>query len=328
MSTTLCTLPRDVLHLIADRYVSLKDRKALRCLSKHFHTTISSAPAIGPSQEIFRNVYQWDRYVCWWCFRLGSLEEIEYPETAQFDFIEPLLDHFDYDLIRNQWFRYETCALELQGTRPLFCKQCEHDVPTELDFMIHDKYHLWLNIMVNAKWRQMQSIGRDDDRQREYLTKVSQNFNIKLQAIQQENISVYHPFSPIGVKVKERKTMFLLAWNYCLDCGWHGQTLDRCQQCAQVFHIGGNSNCINGKRGHISDQLEQEAHADNTQQQQSCVCKFCREKVMCNYCGKRLCWSEIRLTDEKDVDIDDDDDDRAWYTDFCSDCYRNLFING
>ncbi len=318
MAINLCTLPRDVLHLLADRYVSFKDRKALRCLSKHFHSTIASAPAIGPSQELFRNVYKWDRYVCWWCLHLGSLTEIDWPETNQFDDRCHSSELLDYDSIRNQWFQYETCVSELQD-QPLFCRQCYANFPMQLFQMIFNRYYLGLNIMVNAKWRKLQSIGKDD-RQREYLKKSSHKLenSLFLLAIREEKISVYNPFSPIGVKVKEQKTSFLLTWNYCPECHWHGQALDRCQECAQLFHIGGNPNCSNGKRGHISE-LEKEAHADTTQQQ-LCLCEFCRDGVPCGYCKKRLCWSEIRFVAEEDAQMVDDDQDR--YSAFCADCYR------
>ncbi len=228
--------------------------------SIQFHTTIPSAPSVGPCIKSFKK-YSWKRFVCWWCLNICNLRDIL--ETTQGDWLsldveEKILDwhtFLEYDTTSGQWYSYLETVDQLtfnDHVAPLFCSDCytTRSIPATMRDVIWTKQHLSRNIIAN------QNLCAQD-----LSSRSAPDFNHKsklyMEALRLRNVSLCFPHSPIAPNnpVFNQSTSidfhhWLLTWNHCPQCHWHGQSMDRCPLCEQVFHIGGDTLCQFGAMVH------------------------------------------------------------------------------
>ncbi len=254
----LQSLPGDILRLLADFYVDRETRQLMRCLNRQFHTTIPSAPSVGPCIKSFRK-YSWKRFVCWWCLNICNLSDLD--ETIQGDW---LLDQdtytdshtfLEYDTASGQWYSYVEPLDQLSFNKhvaPLFCNDCYgmDTIPSLMFDVIHSKQHLSRNIIANQN-RCAQDLSS------RFAPDFSHMSVLYLEALRLRNVSLCFPHSPIAPQnpvfnqsCSINFRHWLLTWNHCPECHWHGQSMDRCPLCKQVFHIGGDSLCHFGAMVH------------------------------------------------------------------------------
>ncbi len=288
----------------------------MRCLNRQFHTTIPSAPSVGPCITTFRK-YSWKRFVCWWCLNICNLSDLE--ETTQGDWFLDEDRHTDshtfleYDTASGQWYSYVEPLDKLSVNdhiEPLFCTDCyaTDTIPSLMFDVIHSKQHLSRNIIANQSCcaQNLYAKSAPDFRHKPELY---------LQALRLRNVSLCYPHSPIAPNNNPvfNQSTPLLTWNHCPQCHWHGQSMDRCPFCKQVFHIGGDTLCHFGAVVHQRCQEAWKCFQDRNfspviaeLEDSNNKCESCRmAEVECVTCGRNIIniieHDDIIMIDEKDI---------------------------
>ncbi len=229
------------------------------------------------------------------------------------------------------WNHYYVDLLSVNNhIGPLFCTDCyaTDTIPSWMFDVIHSKQHLSRNIIANQSRAQnsfVKSLRKPPD--------FRHKSKLYLEALRVRNVSLCFPHSPIAPinPVCNQSTSidfhhWLLTWNHCPQCHWHGQSMDRCPLCEQVFHIGGDTLCQFGAMVHqrcletwkcfqdrnispVIAELEDSSHNNK--------CEPCQmAELECVTCGRNI----INIIEHDDRIVIEEPDDEYYNQVICLQC--------